>query len=1044
MNAIRRKLLVVGLLIGINSFTGRPIAQAPATTLHGIGDLPGGGVGSAVRDATRVGGTIYAVGASTVNATGTVPQLDTPALWTWPGSGNGTLEALPYFAGVTNTQTTPRTAYAITPDGDYLASQAQPTATSTGTRWVRVTRNLLPSTTANEDLNAGTGAAAFAALAISDSGDAVYGQQTAGVGTPTETRFPVRYESGVGLSFPDLTPTGKTSGYPIPRGTSADGLLMVGVASDGPVVVTTTPGGPTGGIFGTNAVAFRYVHDTGMLTGTTSLIPTLPGGGTWNMPVAISATGDQTLVIGNSTNYPSGEVYLTDASNTITATLGSPNTAWMPRALGGMTADGNVVAVTFAGTFNFGPGQIAGLGIPPDTKYAYIHNSRGWFHFSSILLSEGIDLAALGWDPTNLAITGIRTIDGVDLVFGQGRRRTAGPFPNGGGGYINGAVEGFVAELPQGVLASFNPQPTPPSDSSLVGAWISGDPATSTLALAFMADGTSYRITQTGFERGLYTWAGNANGGAFTLITLHDTDGGGGSNRNGQSGLSFIVSGHTATFDDAHCDACGVFQPLTRVTGSPGSIVGGWAGGHAAQADNSFMSILLDSNAGLKYFAAYDNPGTDSDAAELGTYTWDPVSHELIATTGGVVDVGNFVTPSSDGLSLHVVDDEGDVFDLLRVIDPTAIPVIANTPLTANGGVGQPFSFGIAATNAATFTATGLPAGLFINPITGELSGTPAVGGQFAVTIFATNADGVSDIETLALTIASPSSTSIGSSLNPATYGQAVTLTATVTSSAGVPGGSVAFTDGASALGSATLNAGGQATLTVNLGAGMHALSAIYGGSPQYLGSVAAGLVQSIATATTTTGLTSSPNPSQEGQQVDFVATVTGQYGGAVTGNVTFRRGMNVVLGTTPLVNGTATLPVSSLGNGSHAVTAIYSGDANSTGSTSPSVTQTVTARTTATTTTALSSSPNPSAPGQPVTFSIGVTSSAGSIPTGLVTLKEGNTTLGTATLDAAGNASVILSSLAAQRPPHNIKAQYAGDANHSNSTSNTVQQIVR
>jgi hypothetical protein len=78
------------------------------------------------------------------------------------------------------------------------------------------------------------------------------------------------------------------------------------------------------------------------------------------------------------------------------------------------------------------------------------------------------------------------------------------------------------------------------------------------------------------------------------------------------------------------------------------------------------------------------------------------------------------------------------------------------------------------------------------------------------------------------------------------------------------------------------------------------------------------------------------------------------------------------------------------------------------------------------------------------VTFSIGVTSSAGSIPTGLVTLKEGNTTLGTATLDAAGNASVILSSLAAQRPPHNIKAQYAGDANHSNSTSNTVQQIVR
>jgi hypothetical protein len=1040
--AIRRTLLVAGLLIGVASFASRPSAQAPAPAFHGIGDLPGGGdVGSAVRDATRVNGTLYAVGASTVNATGTVPQLDTPALWTWPGSGNGTLEALPYFDGVSNTNATHRTAYAITRDGDFIASQAQPTASSTGTRWVRVTRNLLPGTTANVDLNAGTGAAAFAALAISDgdaaagvaSGAVVYGQQTAGVGTPTETRFPVRYEFGVGLSFPDLVPTGKTWGCPIPRGSSADGSVMVGFASTGPLVGPALPNGT----FGTNAVAFRYEHDAGELTGTTSLIPTLPDGGTWNMPVALSSDGNWTVVIGNSASYPNGEVYLTDASNTITSTLGSPNTAWGARALGGMTEDGSVIAVTFSGALGFGPGQILGLGIPSDTKYAYIHNSQGWFHFSSVLLSQGIDLRAMGWDPSNLAITGIRTVEGVDLIFGQGRRKELGEF-------VLGPVEGFVAELPQGVLASFNPQPTPPGDSSLVGAWISGDPATSTLALAFMADGTSYRITQTGFERGLYTWAGNANGGAFTLITLHDTDGGGGSNRNGQSGLSFIVSGDTATFDDAHCDACGVFQPLTRVTGSLGSIVGGWAGGNAAQADNSFMVMLLDSTAGFKYFAAYDNPGTGSDDAEQGTYTWDPVSHELIATEGGVVDSGNFVTPSLDGLILHVVDDEGDVYDLVRIVDPTTIPVIANTPLTANGGVGQAFSSGITATNAATFTATGLPAGLFMNPITGEISGTPTVGGQVAVTIFATNTVGVSDVETLTLTIAIPSSTSIASSLNPAAYGQSVTLTATVTSAGGVPGGSVTFTDGASALGSATLNADGQATLTVNLGAGMHALSAMYSGSPEYLGSVAADLVQSIAIATTTTSLTASPNPSLEGQQVSFVATVMGQHGGAVTGNVTFRRGTNVILGSAPLVNGAATLPVSSLGSGSHTITAIYNGDANSTGSTSPSVIQTVSATTKVATTTLLSSSPNPSGAGQPVTFSITVTSATGSIPTGLVTLKEGNTDLASATLDAAGNASIILTSLAAQRPPHNIRAQYAGDATHVNSTSNSVQQIVR
>ena len=125
----RLSLVVSALAVGLAGYIGHPRAQAPATVFHGIGDLTGGGVGSAVRDATRVGGTIYAVGASTVVANPAppaVPNLDTPALWTGPGSGSGTLEALPNTAVFTSTQTTPISAYAITPDGAYLASQARP------------------------------------------------------------------------------------------------------------------------------------------------------------------------------------------------------------------------------------------------------------------------------------------------------------------------------------------------------------------------------------------------------------------------------------------------------------------------------------------------------------------------------------------------------------------------------------------------------------------------------------------------------------------------------------------------------------------------------------------------------------------------------------------------------------------------------------------------------------------------------------------------------------------------------------------------------
>ena len=129
-----RSFVVLGVVLGLASLTtGRSRAQAPTSIFHGIGDLAGpGGVGSAVRDATRVGGTIYAVGASTVNATGATPNLDTPALWTWAGSGSGTLEALPNTALFTSTQTSPISAYAVTSDGAYLASQARPSNATGG------------------------------------------------------------------------------------------------------------------------------------------------------------------------------------------------------------------------------------------------------------------------------------------------------------------------------------------------------------------------------------------------------------------------------------------------------------------------------------------------------------------------------------------------------------------------------------------------------------------------------------------------------------------------------------------------------------------------------------------------------------------------------------------------------------------------------------------------------------------------------------------------------------------------------------------------
>jgi hypothetical protein len=90
--------------------------------------------------------------------------------------------------------------------------------------------------------------------------------------------------------------------------------------------------------------------------------------------------------------------------------------------------------------------------------------------------------------------------------------------------------------------------------------------------------------------------------------------------------------------------------------------------------------------------------------------------------------------------------------------------------------------------------------------------------------------------------------------------------------------------------------------------------------------------------------------------------------------------------------------------------------------------------------TTKLTSSQNPSAPGQAVTFTAAVTSVAG-IPTGTVTFKDGTTVLSTQTL-FDGSATFTTSTLS--NGTHSIKAVYGGTTNIRASTSNTVAQVVQ
>jgi hypothetical protein len=267
-------------------------------------------------------------------------------------------------------------------------------------------------------------------------------------------------------------------------------------------------------------------------------------------------------------------------------------------------------------------------------------------------------------------------------------------------------------------------------------------------------------------------------------------------------------------------------------------------------------------------------------------------------------------------------------------------------------------------------------------------------------------------------------------------YGQSVTLAATVASSAGTPTGSVEFFDGATSLGTAPLSGGAAQVTTAALSAGSHSLSAAYTPDSGSFTPASGTTSLAVSPAGTSTVLVSSANPSVLGQTVTFTATVASA-GGTPTGSVEFFDG-STSLGTAALSGGVASLSVSVLGGGPHQITASYGGDGNFASGSSPQLAQTVSSQ--KATATTLASSVNPSLVGQAVTFTATVTAPSGGTPTGSVRFLDGATVLATKTL-AGGSASFTKSNLT--RGDHSITAQYVGTSAYAASTSDPLAQQV-
>jgi hypothetical protein len=390
------------------------------------------------------------------------------------------------------------------------------------------------------------------------------------------------------------------------------------------------------------------------------------------------------------------------------------------------------------------------------------------------------------------------------------------------------------------------------------------------------------------------------------------------------------------------------------------------------------------------------------------------------------------------------------VFLVLPASSTTALAVTAGTnPST----FGQPVSF-TASVNGGAGTPTGVVA--FFDG--GTLLGTQPLNGTGQATLamaplsFSGGSHPITAIYKGDTLYSSSASSVLNQVVNQATsatqlsgptvavYGQSVQLNVTVLPQlGGTPSGTVTFYDGGTSLGTAALDASGSAlflTPAAAIPVGSHTITAVYSGDTNFMGGSSASVTLQVVQAGSGVGvaLTVGTNPSQVGQVLTFTATVSPQFAGVPTGQVTFKDlTNNAVMGVHSLnASGKAVISSPFLGTGTHSIVAFYTGDQNFTASDSSSspLSQTVNPDAgTALSSFVLTTTPATITPNTPL-FRKTITFTATIAPTtanGTVSFIDGTTLLGTAALGGG------VASITTQLGPglHYIDVSYSGDATY-------------
>jgi hypothetical protein len=338
---------------------------------------------------------------------------------------------------------------------------------------------------------------------------------------------------------------------------------------------------------------------------------------------------------------------------------------------------------------------------------------------------------------------------------------------------------------------------------------------------------------------------------------------------------------------------------------------------------------------------------TDTPPGTVSFYTGSTLLGTAALNARGVASLS--VSALTSGLNLITgvysgsVDFAGSTSSQLSVSAglTTATVVASSTPTPAYE---QPFALTATVTPASTDTPAGTvsfysgAALLGSSPVSAggvaTLSASLRVVGPGAITAAYSGSLRYASSTSAALSInvvPAATSTAVSSSNLAPALGQTVNLNATVTSASasgagGIPG-TVAFYSGSALLGSSPL-AGGAASLSaVLLPLGPNGVTAVYSGSADFAGSASAALSVAVGRLTTTVTFSASPTTQLYDNPIILTAQVSSATAGAPSGMVTFLDGTTAVATATVGAGGQATYSDTALADGSHSLTAAYSGD---------------------------------------------------------------------------------------------------------------------